>query len=231
MADPETFQEPKSGGPLRWVIIAVATVAVGWGLYMLVSMFMDVGGVKVQDAPPTVVDMLPPPPPPPPPPPEERPPEPQEQTESEPEPQPQPEQPAPAPMQIDGPAQAGSDAYGLAAGKGGGMGAPASTGPCVGPRCGAAPAGTDRFWGSGAARALERIIERSGKVNVDAFVSEYDIWVNASGEVTQVRLARSSGNGRLDADVQAVLNGARGLKPPPVSLRMPQRIKVGRKRV
>lgn len=225
MSQTQGFQSPEKGGPGKWLPAAVGAImliAFGWFGY---SVLTDVDGVAMKEAPPTMVDMLPPPPPPPPPPPEPTPPEPTEQptpTEA-----PTPDQPAPTPMQIDGPAQAGGDAYGMQAGKGNGMAAPAGPG-CTGPNCGVP--GTDRFWGRNISNALEAHIEKSKSVNVDAFVSEYDIWVNGSGRLTQARLAKSSGNGRLDQTVLALLESADGLKPPPPSIRMPQRIKVGRKR-
>lgn len=227
---PHAFQEPETGPLRKWGPMAAGVLVLlgaGWFLY---SALTDIQGVAVKDAPPTVVDMLPPPPPPPPPPePQQQEPEPTEKQDAPPEPT--PEQPAPAPMQIDGPAQAGGDAYGLQAGKGGGMGAPA--GPpsaCTGPNCGTGVAGTDRFWGRTVSNALEDHIERSKAVNVDAFVSEYEIWVNADGALTQARLVRSSGNARLDQTVLGLLEKARGLRPPPPSVRMPQRVRVGRKR-
>jgi TonB family protein len=197
-------------------------IAFGWFGYGVLT---DVDGVAMKEAPPTMVDMLPPPPPPPLPPPEPPPPEPTEQpTPNE---APTPDQPAPTPMQIDGPAQAGGDAYGMQSGKGSGMAAPAGS-ACVGTNCGVA--GTDRFWGRNISNALESHIEKSKSVNVDAFISEYDIWVNASGNLTQARLVKSSGNGKLDQTVLALLESARGMKPPPPSIRMPQRVKIGRKR-
>jgi protein TonB len=231
MAEAETFHEPHGNRIVFWGGMIALTVIVGGLLYLAFQMLTSVNGVKIEAAPATAIDMLPLPPPPPPPPPE-RPPEPQDAPkDAAPEPQPQPDKPAPAPMQIDGPAQAGSDAYGMTAGSGGGMGSPGTAGTCVGPRCGTVPvAGTDRFWGRNAANALESHIQGSGKVNVDAFVSQYDIWVDGSGNVTRAQLIQTSGNSKLDQTVLALLRSAGGLKPPPASIRMPQRIKVGRKR-
>ncbi len=232
MAQTDTFSPPDPGKGKRLALIVVGVLIallLIWRVWLFLS---DINGVAVQAESPTVVDMLPPPPPPPPPPPQEKPPEPQDLAKAEPDPIPQPDKPAPAPVQIDGPAQAGSDAYGISAGTGGGMGAPAGAGTCVGPNCGAkAVAGTDRFWGRNLANSLERHIERSGRVNVDAFVSEYEIWVTASGALAQARLVKSSGDKKLDQTVLALLQSASDLKPPPASIRMPQRVKVGRKRL
>lgn len=228
MADSPAFQPPTGDATKRWALIAVGVIALLAVVWFLYRVFTDIEGVTVQEAPPTVVDMLPPPPPPPPPPePQEKPPEPLDNPQPNPEPVPDT---APKPMQIDGPAQAGSDAYGMQAGSSGGMGAPSSQGLCTGLNCARAVAGTDRFWGRNIANALEAHIESSRTVNVDSFVSEYEVWVSDTGVLTRARLVKSSGNSKLDQTVLALLETARGLKPPPPSIRMPQRVKVGRKR-
>lgn len=216
-------------------LIALAVLGALALLWALMTMFWEVPGVEEKQAPPTVVDMLPPPPPPPPPPPQqpqEKPPEPADQPAPVPDLAPAPDKPTPAPLQIDGPAQAGTDAYGVGAGSGGGMGSPGGTGTCIGPNCGGGggPVGIDRFWGRNLANALERHIQSNKSVNVDSFVSEYDVWVNSAGALTQARLVKGSGNSRLDQTVLGLLQTATGLRPPPASIRMPQRIKVGRKR-
>lgn len=236
MALAPSFQEPSGNGPKTYLLIAIGVLAflgLGWFIY---TSWNSVAGVAVEQTPPTAIDMLPPPPPPPPPPePEEKPPEPTDKPTPSPEPTPSPtpDKPTPAPMQIDGPAQAGTDSFGMTAGSGGGMGAPSSKGTCVGVNCAGgakAIAGADRFWGRNIANALEAHIEGSRKVNVDSFVGEFEVWVSDSGALTRARLAKSSGNAKLDQTVLALLQTARGLKPPPDSLPMPQRIKVGRKR-
>ena len=109
------------------------------------------------------------------------------------------------------------------------MGSPGSNGNCVGPNCGRAPAGTDRFWGRSFANDLEDYLENKGKLNVDAFVGEFDVWVDGSGSVTRAVLTRSTGNGKLDQQILTLLQAARGLRAPPASIRMPQRMKIGRK--
>lgn len=230
MASKPAFQPPTGSSQVKWALIAlgvVVAISLVWFVYGLIT---GINGVKVDQEQATIVDMLPPPPPPPPPP-EEKPPEPEDKPLDTPDPVPQPDKPAPAPMQIDGPAQAGSDAYGMQSGTGGGMGAPVATAPCQGLNCGPkAPAGLDRFWGRNLANALEAHIKNSGRVNVDAFVSEYDIWVTSSGAMAQARLVKTSGNSQLDQAVLALLQSASNLKPPPELIRMPQRVKVGRKR-
>lgn len=236
MAQAPSFQEPSSKGPKTYLLMAIGAAALLGLVWFIYTSWNSVPGVAVEQTPPTAIDMLPPPPPPPPPPPQEpqeKPPEPTDKPTPSPEPTPTPDKPAPAPMQIDGPAQAGSDSFGLTSGSGGGMGAPSSKGTCIGANCGAAPktiAGVDRFWGRNVANALEAHIENSKKVNVDSFVGEFEIWVSTSGALTRARLVRSSGNAKLDQTVLGLLQTARGLKAPPESLPMPQRVKVGRKR-
>lgn len=236
MAHAPSFQEPSSKGPKTYLLMAIGAAALLGLIWFIYTSWNSVPGVAVEQTPPTAIDMLPPPPPPPPPPPQEpqeKPPEPTDKPTPSPEPTPTPDKPAPAPMQIDGPAQAGSDSFGLTSGSGGGMGAPSSKGTCIGANCGAAPkalAGVDRFWGRNVANALEAHIENSKKVNVDSFVGEFEIWVSPSGALTRARLVRSSGNAKLDQTVLGLLQTARGLKAPPESLPMPQRVKVGRKR-
>ena len=237
MAHAPSFQQPSANGPKTYLLAAIGValfLALSWFIY---TSWSSVPGVVVEEAPPTAIDMLPPPPPPPPPPPkpEETPPEPTDKPTPSPEPTPSPtpDKPTPAPMQIDGPAQAGTDSFGMTAGSRGGMGAPASKGTCIGVNCGGGPkaiAGVDRFWGRNIANSLEAHIESSKKVNVDSFVGEFEVWVSGSGTLTRARLAKSSGNAKLDQTVLALLQTARGLKPPPDALPMPQRVKVGRKR-
>jgi len=226
------FEPQGPNSPRKWGIVAACVLVVCLLGYLLYGVLSNIDGVAVKSAPPTMVDMLPPPPPPPPPPPE-KPPEPMDKPQDQPDLAPQPDKPAPAPMQINGPAQAGSDAYGMSAGTGGGMGAPAAVGACTGPNCGGAKlsSGLDRFWGRNVANQLEDYIEGKRAVNVDSFNSQFDVWVNPAGAITQVRLANSSGDSRLDQTLLALLRQASGLKPPPPSIQMPQRIKVGRKRL
>ena len=233
MAQPaQTFHEPSSG-PVAWLLKGFGVLlllAAAWYLYKTLT---DVSGVAVHEASPTMINMLPPPPPPPPPPPQpqDKPPEPQDKPNPEPAPQAAPEKAAPAPaaMQINGPAQAGGDAYNMQSGTGGGMGAPGSNGTCLGANCGKAPTGVDKFWGPNVARALEDHIDKSKRVNIDSFIAQFDIWVTGSGAVSQAKVFKSTGNAQLDSTLLALLQTATGLKPPPPSMKMPQRIKVGRK--
>jgi len=191
-----------------------------------------VTGVKVEAPSPTVVDMLPPPPPPPPPPPDpvEKPPEPTDAPDPVPNPAPAPKsEAAPAPMTIAGPAQAGADSYGLQSGAGGGMGAPGSTGTCLGANCGkgvGSGAFSDGLYRRQLSAALQDRIERDNKLNRLVFSADFLISISSNGRVSSVSLARSSGNDGRDAQLKAALMSARDLDPPPASVRFPQKITV-----
>lgn len=220
MAQAISFHEPKGsliGRLALYGLVAVLLLALGYYVYRALT---DVTGIKVAAPPPTLIDMLPPPPPPPPPPPEpeEKPPEPTEALT----PEPTPEQPAP--MQIDGPAQAGTDAFGLSSGKGGGMGAPSSPGACVGPNCGVAV--SDGFYARYLSGILQERIQDNNKVNRQVFTADFAISIDGSGQLTKADLVRSSGDAKRDQVLLATLQGARGLDPPPTTMKFPQKITV-----
>ena len=201
---------------------AAVVLLLGWLIWRQLS---DVHGVPVQAPPATAIDMLPPPPPPPPPPPEppkEIPPEPTET----PNPTPTPTPEAPAPMSIDSAAQAGSDAFGLSAGKGGGMGAPGGSGTCLGVRCGPSGGISEAFYTRYLSGELQQHVQDEDRVNRFVFTGDFAIWISASGAVTKVELVRGSGDSRRDSVLASVLAAVRGLDAPPASLRFPQRITV-----
>ncbi|WP_408586056.1 TonB family protein, partial [Novosphingobium sp.] len=132
----------------------------------------------------------------------------------------------PAPMKIDGPAQAGTDSYGMSSGKGGGMGAVGGTGTCVGPTCGGGSPIATGFYTRYLSGALQDRIQDNDKVNRQIFTADFSVWINASGQVTRAELLRSSGNGKRDQLLLAILQGVRGLDAPPAALRFPQKITV-----
>jgi periplasmic protein TonB len=127
-------------------------------------------------------------------------------------------------MQIDGPAQAGTDAFGLTAGKGGGMGAPGSAGTCVGPNCGVQI--SDGFYARYLSGALQERIQDNDKVNRQVFTADFAIWISASGKLTKAELLRSSGDEKRDRLLLATLEGAGSLDVPPQTMKFPQRITV-----
>ncbi|MDR3508724.1 MAG: TonB family protein [Caulobacteraceae bacterium] len=163
------------------------------------------------------------PPPPPPPPPKERPPEPQKALET-PEPTPQPKTNAPqksdAPKQltINGPAQAGTDAFGVAAGRGGGV------------SVGGDPNGSDTGGGEFAAAnytrylnaALQQAIQSNDKVSRLFFTVQVRIWIGPDGGLTKVAIVKSSGDDRTDRALIAALEQIRRLdEAPPPQLKFP----------
>lgn len=227
------FHEPHGNRVVQAAAVFVGVVLLLTLVWYVYSALTSVSGVKVDSTPPTVTNLLPPPPPPPPPPKEvqEKPPEPTDKPSPSPEPAPTPDKPAPAPMQINGPAQAGSDSYGMSSGTGGGMGAPASTGTCVGANCGK-PAGgiNDGFYTRYLAGALQQAIQANSKVNRSVFSADFAISLNGSGQVTGVQMLQSSGDSKRDQLLAAILQAIGRLDPPPASMRFPQRITVrGRK--
>lgn len=225
------------GSNLQRKLIVGAAVLVGVALlWFAIHQLTAVHGVSVPRDPTTSINMLPPPPPPPPPPEplEKPPPDPSQSPSPTPTPTPSPTPEAPAPMQIDSAAQAGTDSFGLSAGKGGGMGAPASAGTCLGAKCGG-PAPTaggisDGFYSRYLSSELQQRVEREGKVNRLVFAADFAIWIAAGGSVARVQLVKGSGDDRRDQLLASLLNGVSGLNAPPASFRFPQRITVrGRK--
>lgn len=225
--------------PLRaawpWAIALALAAALAWFVYQQLT---GVRGVRVDDEPKSMVDIVPLPPlPPPPPPPEpaEKPPEPTEQPQPSPAEAPKAAQPQPqaAPVSIAAPAQAGADAFGLAAGTGGGMGAPASKGTCLGTNCGAGPGGGGGGIGEAAYRgylnsALQERVRRDDRINRLVFAADFTLSISREGSVTGVRFVDARGN-RDEAAMQrivSILNGVRGLDPPPATMRFPQKITV-----
>ncbi len=232
----DAFDEPRENALRRvlpWLVAALVLAAIAWFVWGAMN---SVVGVKKDEPPPVQVqvDMLPPPPPPPPPPPEpqEKPPEPSPETPS-PTPEPTPEKPTPAPMQIDGPAQAGADSFGLSSGTGGGMGAPGSTGTCVGTNCGGSGTSggiSDAFYRRYLASALQEKLDRDKKLSRLVFAAYFLVTITPDGRVSKVVLDQSSGDGERDQTLQAALEGVGRLDPPPASVKFPQRIKVTGKR-
>jgi TonB family protein len=144
----------------------------------------------------------------------------------EPEPTPEPQEvkpeeeapPSPAddlanPMQMDGDAQAGSDAFNIGAGKGGGM----------------AGAGGGRVGNGTYSQFLAFTFQRLLRENPDlrnlAFVLQADVWLSSVGEITRVELVKSSGKPEIDTQVLAALRNAPHLSErPPASMTLPVRL-------
>lgn len=167
--------------------------------------------------------MLPPPPPPPPEP--EKLPEPEpEKVEPEVAPVPTPnplEAPAdsPTPSQdvgdavtIDGAAEAGTDSFGIAAGKGGG-----STG---------GGGGTGSFAGY-VANALQQAFARDPRTRKLAFQEiRINIWLDADGKTSRAELIQGTGNNEIDEAALAMIRDFRSDARPPASQRFPARLTI-----
>lgn len=219
--------EPQAPSLKRKLLVGAAVLVAALLVWLIYRTLTAIQGVPVPPPDTTAIDMLPPPPPPPPPPPEPetKPPEPTEAPTPTPTPQPQPQ--APAPMQIDSAAQAGTDSYGMTAGSGGGMGAPSSAGTCLGAKCGgAATSGgiSDAFYSRYVGDALQERLERDRRIRRFVFTAEFGIWMTPAGAISKVELRKSSGDSARDQQIIAILSTVNGLRPPPPSLRFPQRI-------
>ncbi|WP_277591043.1 energy transducer TonB family protein [Pseudomonas chlororaphis] len=207
---------------LKWGVGLLLGAGAAWLLWQWAN---DMSGVR-REAPkvPTIIPLPPPPPPPP-----EKPKEPEPPVEEkvpEPEPTPEPEQvkpeeeapPSPVddlanPMQMDGDAQAGSDAFNIGAGKGGGM---AGSG---GGRLG------NGTYSQFLAFTFQRVLRENPDLRNQAFSLQTDVWLSAVGEITRVELVKSSGNPQIDTQVLAALRGAAHLtERPPASLTLPVRL-------
>lgn len=208
--------------PLAWSVGALVAAGFAWLLWLWAN---DMSGVRREA--PKIPAIIPLPPPPPPPPVPEKPPEPETPVEEklpEPEPTPEPEEvkpqeeaPTPAddlanPMQMDGDAQAGSDAFNIGAGKGGGM---AGSG---GGRLG------NGTYSQFLAYAFQKLLREDPDLRTQAYRLQAEVWIDTSGRITRAELTRSSGDPALDQQVLAVLRGAPPLERPPASLTLPVRI-------
>ncbi|MFT4172320.1 MAG: energy transducer TonB [Rhodocyclaceae bacterium] len=209
------------GGTIITVVVVVALVA---GLWHLLS-----GTAATRrEAPTTAMLTLPPPPPPPPEP--EKLPEPEQEkiaevTEVAPTPAESTEKPMdnqpPSPAQdmgeavtIDGDAQAGTDAFGIQAGGGGGM-----TGS------GGAGGLANSSYSAYVTNFLQQTLLRDPRTRHLAFSDvQIDLWLLSNGERTRLRLVRGTGNARTDEAVLAVVRDVERFKErPPRSIRYPIR--------
>ena len=131
---------------------------------------------------------------------------------------------APAAVSINGPAQAGSDAFGLQAGNGGGLG---GSGGCVGPNCGGGGNGmSEVFYRRYLSAVLQEKVQRDDRVNRLVFSADFAITISPSGRVTSVSVIKTSGREDRDASLKAILLAISNLDPPPSAVRFPQRITV-----
>ena len=228
--DEPAAREPADGGrlrPLWWTLAALGVIALLWYAYRT---FTTPGSAYKKANEPTTINLLPPPPPPPPPP-KEKPPEPTETPKTE-TPNPSPEKPAPMPapapaaVAIDAPAEAGSDAFGVSAGKSGGMGNVGSLGTGTGARTSGGGNGFgDGLYGRYLSGALQDAVSGEDKVNRQVFSADLHIWVE-NGRVTKAEVVRSSGKERVDRALLATIEGVAGLNAPPASFAFPRLVTV-----
>ncbi|WP_245643175.1 hypothetical protein [Roseateles chitosanitabidus] len=226
-----------SPGPLRALWRRWGGWAVGAGVLLLAAgllwhLLSDTAAQR-REAPRTALLTLPPPPPPPPPPEPEKRPDPEPvKPEKIVEPTPTPEKPADKPMDdakapdaakdlgdpvtIAGDAQAGNDAFGIQAGRGGGS---AGTGTGGGGLGGASYA---RYVSS----RLQQALSRDPRTRQLAFEDlRLDLWLDAAGKPSRVELVQGSGTSRTDGLVLAVLRELEALdERPPASMRYPMRV-------
>ncbi|WP_339649798.1 energy transducer TonB [Halopseudomonas pelagia] len=211
--------------PLLGYIKIGAGVLVVAGLAWLVWEWANSTSAVRREVPQTPMIIPLPPPPPPPPEPEKvpEPEEPEEIVEPEPEPEPTPveeplpddQEPTPADdqaeaMEIDGEAQAGGDAFNIAAGSGRGMAG-----------SGAGRAGNATY-GQYLAHNFQRILRENDETRHLTFRLQANLWLNEAGQVTRVELLRSSGDSELDDKVIAALRTAPAMEQrPPASLNLP----------
>ncbi|MGC1301287.1 MAG: TonB C-terminal domain-containing protein [Caulobacteraceae bacterium] len=204
----------------------IVVLVLGVGVWKLAS---NTAGERREVPQVPVVALTPPPPPPPPPPPKEKPPEPEKTVETPtptPTPQPKTDTPqksdAPKQLTINGPAQAGTDAFGVAAGKGGGVSVGGD------PNGSDTPGGGD-FGADGYGRYLrgvvQQAIEGDERVNRLSFTGQVDIWISPDGRITKIALIKSSGDVHTDHALIAALQDIRRVdEPPPPQLKFPARV-------
>jgi TonB family protein len=203
----------------RWrgrIVAVVLLLAAAWLVWMLAG--HEVG---VRRSAPRIATITPLPPPPPPP--KEKPPEPKKVEEVKQEvPKPaEPVKPVQAPkapdvakqITINGPAQAGNDAFNIGAGEGGGM---------VGSGGGTGAGGSS--YEQYLSYVLQEAIQRDDRTRRLVFEVRVNLWLSPDGGVTRVQWIKPSGVEKTDNALLEVLHGVRIDTPPPPSLSMPVRI-------
>ncbi|HUA81759.1 MAG TPA: TonB family protein [Dyella sp.] len=209
--------------PTRWrrwrgrIVAVVVLLAAAWLVWMLAG--HEVG---VRRSAPRIATITPLPPPPPPP--KEKPPEPKKVEETKQDiPKPaEPLKPVEAPKQapdvakqitINGPAQAGNDAFNIGAGEGGGM---------VGSGGGNGVGGAS--YEQYLSYALQEAVQHDDRTRRLVFDVRINLWLSPDGAVMRAQLIKPSGAQATDQALLDVLRGVRIDTPPPPNLSMPVRI-------
>jgi len=211
----EEFQEDWSSR-LRGLMIpgAILLTVAGVVFYFL----HDTAGIRREAPPlPTLIATLPPPPPPPPP--KQQAPEKKVVEQQKTVEQPKQADNAPKPVTINGPAQAGNDAFNVGAGSGGGD---------IGSGGAFGEASYTRYLGT----ALQQTIQNDDRVNHLVFTADMAVWVDPNGHITRATVLKTSGDHNIDQSLLAVLESMPALdEPPPSTLSFPQRVRIeGRRR-
>ncbi|HEX3943504.1 MAG TPA: hypothetical protein VHW69_05395 [Rhizomicrobium sp.] len=177
------YEDRPIGRYLRIAVPLVVFAVIAAGIWYLLH---DPSAVRREAPPlPTILASLPPPPPPPPKP-KEKPPEPEKKVEQVQKATPTPKQmDAPKPLTESGPAQAGSDAYGIGQGEGGGDIAYGNG------------LGTESY-GRYLTSILQNAIQQDERVNHLAFNAQLVAWVDGSHRL-HIKLVQSSGDPRIDS--------------------------------
>jgi protein TonB len=216
----------KSTQLLRYLSVAIGLVLVllvAVGVYFAKGLFEKPAQTKRQVQQVTIIQ-----PPPPPPPPEVKPPEPEvkeekiEEPEPEKEPEPAPEEanePAGDQLGVDAEGGAGSDAFGLAARKGGRS------------LLGGTPGSAILWYGGQIKKGLEDELHNL-LAETDARKASYsvtlDIWIGQDGQVNRAELTGASGKPEVDQAIRSALPKLKLAlqKPPPENMPQPVRIRV-----
>lgn len=106
----------------------------------------------------------------------------------------------------------GSDGFGLGKGNGGGYGSGGSGGS-HGSKFG--------WYATEIQKSVQEALNRSQITRQAQFVQKARIWADASGRVTRMKLAGSTGDPAVDQAIQDSLNGLQLPDPPPKDMPMP----------
>lgn len=205
----------------RWSGIVIGVVLLAAVAVLVWYLMSDMASTKREVSSPPML-MLPPPPPPPPEP-EKLPEPPPDKIKPEVAPEPKPSEqmdspkddspPSPAkdlgdPVTIDGAAQAGNDAFGIQAGRGGGTtGAGGGMGGSYG-----------RYFGT----ALQQAFTRDPRTRQLAFDDiRLDVTLDADGKVVKATLLQSTGNKKIDEAILTMVREYKVDERPPAAQRYP----------
>jgi TonB family protein len=212
---------------LRYLPAAIGialTLLIAVGVYFVKDIFQKPAQTKRQIQQVTIIQ----PPPPPPPPPEQKPPEPEVKEEKieEPEPEKEPDkapEEADAPpseqLGIDGEGGAGSDAFGLAARKGGQS------------LLGGTPGSAILWYGGQIKRGLEDELQNllaGSEARKTGYSVTLAIWVGNDGQVSRAELSDGSGKPEVDQAIKSALPRLKLslAKSPPENMPQPVRIRI-----